>query len=359
MLLLTLMALFGWIQTGFASECASWNWTIGFGSFSEGNWPGCWKPYGGNSVWNYPLSRAPKLKLHPDSDAIVSRTLTLGNFGKIHAGTSGKNLDWSKPTYYSQSTDPLFTVRCTADYGTCPIEGARIRIPDAAQPAAGGDHHITVVDQSSYLEYDFWNVTMKEKGGGQLIIGWGGGALISGNGLGSAATAPNFGNLGGIIRAEEFEAQEIQHALFLVINCTGNNPRFVFPAEKGERICEDPTNAPSFGTHFYLAMTDDEITNLGVPAWKVTLLRAMARFGLFFGDTGGDTSFGLQAESGSTYTSFGYPDRLLEFAIENGWSPGDNGTEWEGIYSAVVETGVDWKKYLKVLDPCVSQRNCV
>jgi hypothetical protein len=350
----TLFTVFNCIRIATGSGCSVWNWTAGFGTFGPSHWPGaCWRPYGGASVWNSRLPENPKL--HPNSDAIVAHTLGLGHFGKIFAGSSGTNLDYSKPTYYSQTTDPLFTIHCTESYGTCSIEGAQVRIPDAAQPAAGDDHHMTVVDQSTFMEYDFWHVEKKEKGGGQLNIGWGGGTLIGGNGLGSAGTGANFANLGGIIRAEEFEAYEIQHALFVVINCTGNNPPFVFPAEKGQRICEgDATKAPPLGSHFYLDMTGDEINSLKVPGWKKTLLFAMARFGLFFGDTGGDTSFGLQAESGSTYTSLSFPDKLLRFAKANGWT-----SEGDGIYSADVESGVDWHKYLKLLDPCVAQDNCV
>jgi hypothetical protein len=366
-LILVALLLLNMTVWGISTNCTGpVDWTTGFGLFAESNWPGgCWRPYSENSVWNYRLPENPKL--HPSSDAMVARTLSLGNFGKLITGTSGKSLDYSKPTYYSQSTDPLFTVHCTEPWGTCAVEGARIRIPDAAEPAAGSDAHMTVVDQTTNWEYDFWEVQHKETGGGQLNIGWGGRTLISGNGLDSSATAANYGNLAGIIRAEELEAGAIHHALFLVIKCGGKDPvtgkaSFIYPATKGDQICSDPSSAPPMGSHFYLAMSDEEINGLTVPQWKKTIFFAMAHYGLYMGDTGGP-GFGLQLESGATYTSFGASDKTLDFAKANGWLKADNswaaGTEWENTYSGDVESGVDWRRYLKLLDPCVSQRNCV
>ena len=61
------------------------------------------------------------------------------------------------------------------------------------------------------------------------------------------------------------------------------------------------------GQHFFLEMTDAQIEALSVPSWQKTILRAMARYGLYVGDTGGG-GWGIQFESGSSFTSFGQPD---------------------------------------------------
>jgi hypothetical protein len=211
---------------------------------------------------------------------------------------------------------------------------------------------MTVVDQTSGWEYDFWQVTSKPSGGGRLDTSWGGRTRIDGDGAGSDATASKFGNLGGIIRVEELEAGTIPHALFLVVRCGTNSPQYVFPAQKGDAICTDTTNAPPMGTHFYLDMTDAEVSALQVPQWKKTILTAMAHYGMFFGDTGGP-GFGVQIESSTTYTSFGYEDKLMEFARNNGWTP------WNNVLVGNLGAGVDWSSRLKVVDPCVSQKTCV
>jgi hypothetical protein len=105
------------------------------------------------------------------------------------------------------------------------------------------------------------------------------------------------------------------------------------------------------GSRLWLAMSYDQIEALTVPRWKKTVLHAMADYGMFMGDTGSG-SWAIQAESGQTYTSFGSEDPLVTFAKANGWAP------YNGRYVGNLRDGVDWARYLRVLDPCVSQGTC-
>jgi len=323
------------------------------GPFAAGNWPGaCWRPYAATSPFNQPLPAAPRLAA--DSAAVVARLLSFGPMDHLVAGTADTVDDFSHPTYYSQPADPVFTLHCyEASWGRCAIEGMQIRVPDAARPAAGGDGHLTVVDQTGGWEYDLYKVRSKPAGGGPLEFRWGGRTRLDGDGLGSAGTAANFGNLAGIIRAPELAAGHIDHALFMVGLCDAG--RWVYPAGKNGRSCAAlglPTaDAPPMGVRLQLAMTPEQIQALPVPAWKKTILRAMAEYGLIMGDTGGG-AWGIQAESGSTYTSFGTPDRLVDFAAANGWTP------YNGRYVANLRADVDWARYLRVIAPCVSARTC-
>ncbi len=322
----------------------------GLGTFTVGNWPtACWRPYADSSPFNRRIPGAPRVAAN--SAQVVQRVLGFGAIQNLVAGESGTADDWSHPTYYPDADDPYFTLHCTEPWGTCSIEGHRIRIPDAARPAAGGDAHLTVVDQSTGWEYDLYDVSAKPSGGGRLDFGWGGRTRIDGDGRGSDATAAQFGNLAGIIRAQELAAGVIPHALFTVIKCGSTSPRYVYPATKGGTYCSDTTGAPPMGSHLWLAMTDAQIEALAVPRWKKTVLHAMADYGMIMGDTGSG-SWAIQAESGSTYTSFGYEDELVRFARANGWS------QYNGRYSGSLRDGVDWARYLRVLDPCVSQGTC-
>lgn len=317
------------------------------GPFSVGAWPSaCWRPYADTSPFNRPISTTPAVRA--DSAAIVARVLGFGAATNLVAGTAGTTSDWQHPTYYSQATDPLFTLHCTQAWGTCPIEGMQIRVPDAARPAGGSDAHMTVVDQATGWEYDLWSVTSKPAGGGTLSFGWGGRTLIDGDGLGSDATAARYGNMAGSIRAQEMAAGRIDHALFMVINCDSGS--YVYPAMKSGRACTNRTSAPPMGARFQLDMTAAQIDALSVPAWKKTILHAMAEYGMYFGDTGGG-GFGLQFESGSTYTSFGYQDAMVTFAAQNGVPL------WQGKYIFDLKTGVDYSK-LRVLEPCAAQGTC-
>jgi hypothetical protein len=145
------------------------------------------------------------------------------------------------------------------------------------------------------------------------------------------------------------QAGVINHALFLVVRC--GSASYVYPATKYDSVCADQTNAPAMGSLYYLAMSDDQINSLAVPAWKKTILTAMAHYGLIFGDTGGP-GFGIQLESGLTYTSFGAEDPTVTFAKNNGWDL------WNGTYVGHLADGVDWAKYLRVADACVQAKTC-
>ena len=110
------------------------------------------------------------------------------------------------------------------------------------------------------------------------------------------------------------------------------------------------------GARFQLAMCQREIRTLSAPPWKKTILRAMARYGMYFGDTGGGR-WGIQFESGSTYTSFGYPDRLVAYAVRAGVP------RWRAPSGALhhvfdLAPGVDWERRLRVIHPCVSRGGC-
>jgi len=325
----------------------------GLGLFRVGVWPGgCWRPYGDDSPFNMRLPEQPRVA--PDSDAVVGRVLGFGRLQNLEAGVAETEDDWSAPVYYPEPSDPLFTVRCMQrGWGTCEVEGMQVRIPDQARAAAGGDGHIVVVDQASGWEYDFWQVRSKPRGGGDLEISWGGRTRLDGNGLDSNSTAAMFGRLGGIIRAQELEVGEINHALYMVAFC--DSGEYVYPAMKTGRACswigKSNKDAPPLGSRFQLDMSDAQIEALPVPSWKKTILRAMAHYGLYMGDTGSG-SWAIQAESGSSYTSFGYEDPLVTFARSQ------NVPTWNGRHVMNMNDGVDWQRHLRLIDPCVTQQTC-
>lgn len=324
----------------------------GFGGFGAGSWPtSCWRPYGASSPFNRAVPASPRLLAN--SQGIVDRVLGMGAIADLIVAPSTSS-DWYHPSYYSTTTDPIYTVHCTKAWGTCEIEGMSVRIPAAARPASGGDAHMAVVDQAGGWEYDFWQVQDKPAGGGVLTISWGGRTAIRGDGLGSDATAAHFGLLAGVIRAPEMKAGKIDHALFMIVGCA--NGRYVYPAQGLGLACADTTNAPAIGQHFWLDMTRAEIDGLPVPGWKKTILRALSTYGAYVGDTGGNEAFGFQFESGATYTSFGVADPMVAFAQQQ--TAGVYHSASSGKYYFDLGAGVDWRGRMRTLDPCVSQAAC-
>jgi hypothetical protein len=311
-------------------------------------WPaGCWRPYADSSPFNRPLPPNPRLLA---TSAAIVRGLA-DHPDKVTVGDSDTSWDYSHPIYFSHPGDPEFTLHCyEASWGRCAIEGQTVRVPDEARPAGGEDAHMTIVDRGSGWEYDLYKVRSKPAGGGTLSFRWGGRTRLDGPGNGSAGTASGFGNLAGIIRAPELRAGEIRHALFMVIRCSSG--RTVFPATSGAGShCSDTAGAPPMGARFQLDMSGAQIDALHVPGWKKTILRAMARYGMYFGDTGSG-GWAIQMESGATYTSFGRPDALAMFAREAGVPA------WDGNRVFDLGSGVDWRAHLRVIDPCEARGDC-
>ena len=149
--------------------------------------------------------------------------------------------------------------------------------------------------------------------------------------------------MAGVIRAEEMKAGQINHALFVTIPCGASSPTYVLPAGKGGRFCPDNTDRLPMGARLQLAMTAAEVDALAIPAWKKTILHAMRTYGMYFGDTGGPSSFGVMMESGATYTAFGRADRMVDFGKANGW------VAYNGFYVGKLKEGVPWNR-VRVLD---------
>ena len=90
-----------------------------------------------------------------------------------------------------------------------------------------------------------------------------------------------------------------------------------------------------------------------MPGWKKTILRAMARYGMFVGDTGSDyLGWTIAVESGSSYTSFGLPDPWETLAKWYGIAS-DSGVHYFDLADTIV-----WENRLRVVQPCVAQATC-
>ena len=322
-------------------------------------WPdGGWRPYAESSPFNQRIPAKPRLD--PRSEEVV-RTLTAANPGPLMAGTHGTDNDWGRPVYFAREDDPSFRVHCTRDWGRCELEGLRIRVPEDARPAGARDAHLTVVDPKTGWESDLWKVERIEDG--EIVAAWGGRTRIDGDGLGSAAVAANFGTLAGLVRPEELEAGRIRHALFMITPCVSRvaGQDHVYPAVGGARICTDDRDAPLLGARVQLAMSAAEIDDLDIRSWQKTLLRAMAEYGMFVGDTGGPAGWALQQVSDTSYASLGHEPKLEAFAKRQGWTAvEDDLGERSGrtFYLGRFGEGVDWRSRLRVVHPCVSAGTC-
>jgi hypothetical protein len=317
--------------------------------------PACWRPYSAASPFNTPLGGAPGVA--GDSQAIVDRWTSFweesASFApRFVAGYAETANDYDHPVYFSKASDPTYTVSCSYsdDWGPCEIDGDQVHIPSRALPAGGSDGHLAVIDQASGWEYDFWQVHSISGSGGTLPVSYAGKTSVGpkSTGLGSDATAAGFGLAAGIIRPQELAAGKIDHALFMVVKCTDGTSVSPASASVG-RTCASmglpSAGAPAMGQHFFLDMSNAEINALGAPAWQKTILRAMAEYGLYVGDTGGGF---LKLESGASYTSFGQVDPWLQLAEDEGLAGWRNPSSGSMEYQFDLSDAVDWNRYLKV-----------
>ena len=320
----------------------------------------CWVAYNSTSPFNRPVPASPRYYAdaarNTDSAKIVARLVSWGSAQSLIAGQTGAE-DWWHPMYYSQATDPAYTIHCTQWTSACELEGKVVRIPAGAKPAGGGDGHLAVVDQATGAEYDMWQASIPSGSGGTLNVSHGGITQVDGDGMGSNATAAHFGLAAGIVRGAEMQAGAIAHALFSQIKCTGGYA--VYPAAAGTTASSCSTfglanqDAPPLGARLWLDLTSAQIDALAVPAWKKTLLKAMHDYGILIGDTnGGHAAWGIQAESEQAYASFGRSSYWRTLGASSGVG------SYAGGYVFDIQSGVDWAAHLHVLDPCISQGTC-
>lgn len=318
-----------------------------FGSFTAGRWPaGCWRPYAPSSAFNTPIPASPRLA--PDSSAIASYLVSQHwTFAGGHHGDFALEATGSRPVYWALSSDPLVKVLCSGD-GSCQ-SGMRLHIPAGAKPQAESDGHMTVVDQAAHREYDFWRAGTPEHG--QITVAAASSIPIgaaSGTGQGGSGEAAHLGLMGGLVRAAELKAGLIEHALAMAVPC--EQPQDVWPAParaRGDQGCSGGGAGPHLGSLMQLNMSNAEIAASGAPAWQRTIMRAMARYGIYVVDSNSpsDPEMSLIKENDLSFTSFGYPPAMAELikAIGGG--------------SSLVGVPIDVTK-LRVIAPCVPRRAC-
>ena len=349
-------------------------WSYGFGTWSSLGklWPAGsdkWRPFAASSPFN--MAVPANVRLDPSSAAIAAR---------ISAWASGQNYapgnlatqpssgqDYDHPYYFAAATDTRqLTIHCTR-YACSEIEGRRVRVPNGALPADGSDAHVAIVDGTTII--DLWEAS-SPPASGTWNVGSGGMSRLDGSGLvadangdgtvGSGqATAARWSLLAGMLRGQDLAAGIIQHGLFGVVKCVNGK---VWPALAQGRQCsaigESMTNAPRLGDWLYLALTDAEIDALRYtngtplhPSMRV-ILRAMARYGIHIGDTGGYEL--TKAESYRMYSSMGTVSPLHQRGVAENWA----------TYGAArvlrfrdLPTWV-WTERLRVIHPCVAAGTC-
>jgi hypothetical protein len=297
------------------------SWQNGFGGFGGSTWPGgCWRAYDATSPFNTAIpAGAPSWW---GSDTVVSWFNRQGS-GPLDWPLGGYN-GYQAPTYYGKATDPVYTIvrdSSTLHYGRSNIDGVRLHAPAGMKFNRDADSLMSIVDQTTGIEYDFWYVSAIDDAARTITVKWGGQLPVNGSGVMNGegyAFESGFGTQFGVIRYAELMAGEINHALYL---CVPGVKGRVAPAINTGGNFANQAGMPPMGARLQITLTDEQIEGItldGRPApwyYKV-ILRAAKRYGMIVSDEGDSPWGGLRIESGLQYEAMGQENVWKRFARE-------------------------------------------
>ena len=165
------------------------------------------------------------------ADSILSR---------VNSANLSNDDNWGIPIAYADQLSPRSRVRCTLD--GCALRVDPVRIPIGAEPDAGSDHHLVVL-QPDGGELDLW---LAQRNGdawsaGSLSLESAGGpaANCAGTSPCGGADAAYFALGAGVIRPEEIAQGHIDHALAITVPKTRAG-YVACPAGHGDGRYNDP-----------------------------------------------------------------------------------------------------------------------
>ncbi len=254
------------------------------------------RAFGDNSYWNTPIPRnAPK---HRNNGGILRYMSSAPEAGKgciRLAGTESNS--WGQPIYWAKKGSPRYRVHSTSY--DLPPELDSMRIPRGARPAKTSDKAMTVYDVKRGYVVSLWHAAFNKQrkswsaGGAQV-------AYLNSNGLDGDFRASNDrrnrgtmrGNNGATsaVRYAEVRAGAIRHVL-KISSGPELSTKSVLPIVHSDGDTRNQ-NAPAQGTRLRLkpSVNLHRIKNRQARV----IARAMQRYGVYLGDSGGTTSLKLE-----------------------------------------------------------------
>ncbi|MBA2240284.1 MAG: hypothetical protein H0W09_03420, partial [Solirubrobacterales bacterium] len=167
------------------------------------------------SPWSAPIDRS---QVDPNSETMIGKLIA---DGEPATESISSNQAFGTPVYYAAAGDPLYTLELTGDFDyTREIDGETIHLPAGAQPSAGSDGVIWVVDQTDGFVYALQGTTIDHDT--QVIGAWKGYRLAA-DGLGFRYSS---GPPTGLepIRPEELAAGYVDHTMSMGVRCLSGHP---------------------------------------------------------------------------------------------------------------------------------------
>jgi CARDB len=233
--------------------------------------------YAATSPFNTPISAG--ARVDPDSAQYVAALKEVLDRRRFTISLRS----WTVPVYETAPATPRADVRLTASW-----RGAdwlrRVPIPAGAAPDPEDDAHMTVLDRERGCEFDFYRARNVD---GRWYADWANTLRTTGNGVypyAYSTRGSGFSNLAGLIWPDELRAGEIRHALMFSYPHTSARGA-VAPATETDGQSTRPDALPE-GARLQLDPALD-LGTLPLRPYERTIARALQRYGMYLGDTGG------------------------------------------------------------------------
>jgi hypothetical protein len=251
------------------------------------------------SFWN--KSPAYDARLDPGSaglmaafDKEVNRELTAGNGPWINTTR------YSVPIYTVGASQPTVRVQLNSDFPAEALRAAfaQVPLPPGAYPSGGTDGHLVVWQPASDRLWEFWRFVRAPAG---PQASWGGaiGEVSADPGAYGpeawegatpswGASASSLSIAGGLIRLEDLQRGEINHALAISIPGVRAGV-YSSPAQRTDGKSTSPLSLPE-GAHMRLD-PDLDLDTLQMPPITRLIAEAAQRYGIFVRDGGSVVHF--------------------------------------------------------------------
>jgi hypothetical protein len=226
---------------------------------------------------------------------------------------------YSYPVYYVDADTPLVPVTLTGVFSTVTGNGdtldrttgdqvQMLPIPAGAEPSAGADSQIILLDRDTGAEMGLFELFKDASGNWEATNGyryntaW---SAVPPDGFGSRGAGVPY--LTGLVRPCEIARGHIDHALAFAYE--DPTPQWVYPATKSDGQSAFPDMPEGARLQLNPDLTPADIMAMGCTGPCLTIARAMQEYGMYLIDHAG------------------HPKLMLEYRETAGWSAGvDSGT---------------------------------
>lgn len=237
-------------------------------------------PYLAASAFFTPLPPDPAID--PQSQAFIADLLLAKSKGRFNLNLDEYNVAVVRPPQGTPRVDVALTQGASKALAGVPL-------PADAQPAAGSDAHLVVLDEAGRTSYEFWQA---RRASGRWQASTGVTYDLAGDGInraGSGVRATSLSLLLGLITHEEITGGgPIRHALAWAYD-RPNSGSYVPPAASGDGKTRGRPGGIPQGARLQLDPALD-LGALGLSPAGRRLAEAMQRYGLFLVDTSADSS---------------------------------------------------------------------